>query len=169
MCAQKVLIVDQGESILVNLTQLLDSRPVSLKDEPVVYSVRNLAESRKILEKEGVGQAQWKVVVIGREGGMEPSAQETINGIRAQFSPHMDVPVLLVTKTDGPVASGLRQRMKGVAEVASVGDVNFDLADAETVLPAQEKAFDTMISGTIVPWLQKTQETARTYPDRRGG
>jgi hypothetical protein len=174
MTGCRILLVDQGDSILSNLTHQLDTRPVSLADEPVVYAVRNLAESRRLLEKEatsGGKRRPWKVIVIGREGGMEPSATETIAGIRAQFSPHIDIPILLVTKANAAAEAGLRRQLRSSAELLSVdADLDFDLMDTRYKMGAvpegAEAKFDALVNQQLTAWATSAPEKARSYPHR---
>lgn len=161
----RLLLIDQGDSLLVNLTHQLDGRKVSLSDEPVVFAARGLSEARKALEKHP--HAPWKVVVVGREGGLEPAALETALGIRAQFGADNPPPLLLVTRTSATQLAGLRKRLGQNGEVLAIDPAaDLDLQDKveqpSGISTAAEQRFDAVISA-ITHWASASPQSARTF------
>ncbi len=168
MKQNNVLIIDQGESILVNLTHFLDRREVSADDEPFIFSARTVADAEKILQKSAPDD-RWKIVVIGREGGIEPQAQTVIEELAAKFGSEPAVPILLVTKTSAAFETALKGNVRGKADVARVDpDTDFDLADvmlSEGYVPKEAEAkFDHLIERRLKDWLLTAPESAAIYP-----
>lgn len=161
------LIIDEGESILVNLTHYMGGRPNS-DEEPFIFSARNVDEAQQFLKTCDPDQ-KWKIVVIGREGGIEPQAQAIIDELSAKFDPNQPIPMLLVTKTSAAFEPALKGNLRGKAEVKRVDpDINFDLADVmlnEGSVPKEaEKKFDHLIERTLKDWLLTAPESAAAYP-----
>jgi hypothetical protein len=164
MSRNNFLIIDEGDSILVNLTHAMDGRDVAIDDEPIVFSARNVQEAQKLLIKYGIDQ-KWKIIVIGRESGIEPKAQAIVDELSAKFDPNHPIPMLLVTKTSAAFEPALRGNVRGKSEVARVApDVNFDLADEEHITKAAEAKFDHVIDITLKNWLMNSPESAGAYP-----